>query len=100
MPYDNPSLQVTADHQIKIVPAPIGKPGDGEVLLHVKCTGICGSDIHFWKAGAIGTLKVEGDCVLGHEASGIVLKVGHGVKDFKTGNELFSSCLRSCVSTD
>jgi L-iditol 2-dehydrogenase len=38
----NPSLQVTADHQIKMEEAPIGKPGHGEVLLHIKCTGICG----------------------------------------------------------
>jgi hypothetical protein len=42
MPYDNPSLQVTADQQIKVVQAPIGSPGYGDVLLHVKCTGICG----------------------------------------------------------
>lgn len=42
MPYDNPSMQVTADHQIKVVQAPIGSPGYGDVLLHVKCTGICG----------------------------------------------------------
>lgn len=39
---ENPSLQVTADHQIKMVPAPILKPGPNEVLLHVKATGICG----------------------------------------------------------
>ena len=42
MPYDNPSLQVTADHQIKLVQAPIGNTGYGDVLLHVKCTAICG----------------------------------------------------------
>lgn len=39
---ENPSLQVTADHQIKMVSAPILKPGPSEVLLHVKATGICG----------------------------------------------------------
>ncbi|CAD0111879.1 unnamed protein product, partial [Aureobasidium uvarum] len=78
----NPSLQVTADHQIKMAEAPIEKPGYGEVLLHIKCTGICGSDIHFWKTGRIGPLIVESDCVLGHEASGVVLKLGEGVKDF------------------
>jgi hypothetical protein len=38
----NPSLQVTADHKIKMVDAPISKPGRGEVLLHIKATGICG----------------------------------------------------------
>lgn len=39
---DNPSLQVTADHKIKMVKAPIHRPKQGEVLLHIKATGICG----------------------------------------------------------
>jgi L-iditol 2-dehydrogenase len=38
----NISLQVTADHQIKMEEAPVHEPGPGEVLLHVKATGICG----------------------------------------------------------
>jgi L-iditol 2-dehydrogenase len=48
-------------------------------------TGCCSSDIHFWKTGAIGSLKVEGDCILGHEAAGIVLKCGDGVTNLKPG---------------
>ncbi|KAH0384468.1 sorbitol dehydrogenase, partial [Aureobasidium melanogenum] len=84
----NPSLQVTADHQIKMAEAPIEQPGHGEVLLHIKCTGICGSDIHFWKSGRIGPLIVESDCILGHEASGVVLKLGEGVNDLVVGDRV------------
>ena len=40
----NPSLQVTADHKIKMLEAPILRPGPGDVLLHIKVTGICGYD--------------------------------------------------------
>ena len=43
------------------------------------------SDMHFWKAGRIGSLVVEGDCILGHEAAGVVLKLGDGVKDLQIG---------------
>lgn len=43
------------------------------------------SDIHFWKTGRIGPLIVESDCILGHEASGVVLKLGEGVKDLVVG---------------
>lgn len=32
------------------------------------------SDIHFWRHGRIGSLVVEGDCILGHEAAGVVLR--------------------------
>ncbi|KAF1812253.1 GroES-like protein [Eremomyces bilateralis CBS 781.70] len=84
----NPSIQVTADHQIKQVNAPVYAPGRGEVLLHIKATGVCGSDIHFWKTGRIGSLVVEGDCILGHEAAGIVLKCGEGVTDLKPGDRV------------
>lgn len=43
------------------------------------------SDIHFWKTGRIGSLVVEGDCILGHEAAGVVLQVGEGVNNLKPG---------------
>lgn len=42
----NPSLQVTADHQLKQVEAPIMIPGKGEALVHIKATGICGYARH------------------------------------------------------
>ncbi|PTB38815.1 uncharacterized protein TrAFT101_006844 [Trichoderma asperellum] len=84
----NPSLQATADHRLKLVEAPVPEPGRGEVLLHVKATGICGSDVHFWKSGRIGSLVFEGDCILGHEAAGVVLKCGEGVTNVKPGDRV------------
>ncbi|RYP66716.1 hypothetical protein DL771_007649 [Monosporascus sp. 5C6A] len=86
--YRNPSLQVTADHNLKLVDAPIEEPGPGEVTLQVKCSGICGSDIHLWKSGRIGSLEVKGDCILGHEAAGVILKCGEGVTDLKIGDRV------------
>lgn len=43
------------------------------------------SDIHFWKHGRIGTLVFEGDCIIGHEAAGVVLRCGEGVTEFQPG---------------
>ncbi|KAI0475560.1 GroES-like protein [Xylariaceae sp. FL0804] len=86
--FKNPSLQVTADHNLKMVDAPIHEPGSGEVTLQIKCSGICGSDMHLWKSGRIGSLEVKGDCILGHEAAGIVLKCGQGVADLKPGDRV------------
>ncbi len=40
--HSNPSLQVTADHSIEMAEAPIEKPGPGDVLIHVRASGICG----------------------------------------------------------
>lgn len=85
MQLENPALFVTADHQIRMEQSPIGEPGPGEVLLHVCCTGICGSDIHFWQHGGIGDITVDGCCVLGHEAAGKVVQVGANVTNVKEG---------------
>lgn len=46
-PLPNPSLQVTADHNLKQEDAPVYAPGYGEVLLHIKATGVCGCVCNF-----------------------------------------------------
>lgn len=86
----NPSLIVTSEHQLKLEDAPVFRPGPGEVLLHIRATGICGSDIHFWKHGRIGDLVVEGDCILGHEAAGEILQLGPGVTGLSVGKHKFN----------
>lgn len=45
-PLPNPSLQVTADHKLKQEEAPVYAPAKGEVLLHIKATGVCGYSAH------------------------------------------------------
>lgn len=87
----NPSLIVTSEHQLILEDAPVFQPGPGEVLLHIRATGICGSDIHFWKYGRIGDLVVEGDCILGHEAAGEILQLGFGVTGLSVGEHKFNS---------
>ncbi|KAH9860839.1 hypothetical protein IAQ61_010573 [Plenodomus lingam] len=87
-PLPNPSLQVTADHNLKQVDAPVYAPAKGEVLLHIKATGVCGSDIHFWKTGRIGPHVIKGDCILGHEAAGVVLACGEGVTTLVPGDRI------------
>ncbi|CUM63860.1 uncharacterized protein PRCAT00001448001 [Priceomyces carsonii] len=85
---NNIALQTTSDHNIEIVNVSIGHPDKGQVLIHVRATGICGSDIHFWKTGAIGELKVLGNCTLGHEAAGDIVGVGEGVRDVQVGDRV------------
>ncbi|OAL03227.1 GroES-like protein [Phaeosphaeriaceae sp. SRC1lsM3a] len=84
----NPSLVVTSDHTIRMEEASVLEPGAGEVLLHVRTSGICGSDVHFWRHGCIGDLTVDGDCILGHEASGDVVKLGPGVIGLTVGDRV------------
>ncbi|NXX99725.1 DHSO dehydrogenase, partial [Centropus bengalensis] len=59
-----------------------------EVLLRMHSVGICGSDVHYWQHGRIGDFVVKAPMVLGHEASGTVVKVGSGVTHLKPGDRV------------
>ncbi|KAK4503443.1 hypothetical protein PRZ48_004358 [Zasmidium cellare] len=58
------------------------------VIVNVKWTGICGSDVHYWVHGAIGQFIVKAPMVLGHESSGVVTEVGSQVKSLKVGDRV------------
>jgi len=54
----------------------------------MKAVGICGSDVHYWTHGAIGDFIVREPLILGHEASGEVVKIGEKVKNLKVGDRV------------
>jgi len=60
----------------------------GEVTIAIKSTGICGSDVHFWHAGCIGPMIVDGDHILGHESSGIIVAKHPSVKTHNVGDRV------------
>ncbi|KAI1323220.1 hypothetical protein F5Y16DRAFT_412757 [Xylariaceae sp. FL0255] len=60
----------------------------GEVTIAIKSTGICGSDVHFWHAGCIGPMIVEGDHILGHESAGQIIAVHPSVTHLKVGDRV------------
>ncbi|MCF8551831.1 MAG: NAD(P)-dependent alcohol dehydrogenase [Candidatus Nanopelagicales bacterium] len=63
-------------------------PNDNEILIAVRSVGICGSDIHYWADGRIGPYVVEGDLILGHEASGVVSAIGSRVTTLAVGDRV------------
>ncbi|CAE6536979.1 unnamed protein product [Rhizoctonia solani] len=73
---------------------------DNEVLVEVKKTGICGSDVHYLTHGRIGDFVVNAPMVLGHESSGVVFKVGSKVKDLKPGDQVALEPGQSCATCE
>jgi hypothetical protein len=57
---------------LRIEERPVPAPGRREVLVEIRAVGVCGSDVHYFEDGRIGSFVVEGPLVLGHEASGVV----------------------------
>ncbi len=47
-------------------------PGAGEALVRVTAVGICGSDVHWWKEGHIGSDWIVEPLILGHECAGVI----------------------------
>lgn len=62
---------------------------EGEVFIAVKSTGICGSDVHFWRHGHIGpTMVVRNNHILGHESAGIIISVHNTVTHLRSGDRV------------
>lgn len=81
----NLAIATNPAHDLLTQELPIPKPGPHDCLVHVRATGICGSDVHFWKEGRIGSSVIEQDCGLGHESAGVVIETGKEVKGVEVG---------------
>ncbi|PVH68645.1 L-arabinitol 4-dehydrogenase [Cadophora sp. DSE1049] len=94
---ENVSVYTNPNHELHLQSGSIPAAGPGQCLVHVRATGICGSDVHFWKKGHIGDMVVTGENGLGHESAGVVLKVGPGVTRFKPGDRVAIECGIPCM---
>ena len=69
-------------NDIRIEEMPVPEIGPGELLVRIKASGICGSDVmHWYRAG-------RGPVVLGHEIAGEVVAAGEEVGTFKAGDRV------------
>jgi len=85
---DNPSFVLRAIEEVAYEQRPIPEISPDEVLVEVRKTGICGSDVHYLVEGRIGDFIVNNPMVLGHESAGIIHKVGSNVKHLKAGDRV------------
>ena len=67
-------------------------PRAGEVLMHVKATGLCHSDLHVYE----GKVPWQFPVLLGHEAAGVVVECGPGVTKFKRGDHVIPFLIPHC----
>ncbi len=78
---------------IVIEDVPVPEPGEGEVLVEVKATGLCGSDVD----GYTGHHPmIQWPIILGHECSGLVAKLGPGVEGWTVGDAVVVEPFFTC----
>ncbi len=71
-----------ARETIEIEEVPVPEPREGQVLVEVRATGLCGSDVD----GYLGRHPmIKWPIILGHECSGVVAALGPGVEAWKIG---------------
>ncbi|ENN79689.1 hypothetical protein YQE_03869, partial [Dendroctonus ponderosae] len=85
---DNLTAVLYGINDIRLEQRPIPVPKDDQVLLQMAVVGICGSDVHYLVHGSIGPFVVKKPMIIGHEASGTVVKVGKNVKHLQPGDQV------------
>ena len=85
--------------EIRDVPDPqIAAPDD--VLVRIDAVGVCGSDVHYYTTGAIGSQKIVYPWTVGHECAGTVLEVGNAVSGLPHGQRVAIDPLKTCGQCD
>lgn len=85
--------------EMRDVPEPsIVNPNDVKIKMTV--VGICGSDIHYYTQGQIGSQIVSYPFAVGHEGAGVVAEVGPAVKRVKPGDAIAIEPAMPCWKCD
>lgn len=80
---------ITEDHKLRLGSVDDPALGEGQLLLAVAISGICGTDLHLVHSAPAGL-------VLGHEFTGTVERVGPGVSGFERGDQVCSVPAMGC----
>ena len=95
------SMALTGFYEIGMIstPDPVIRNVE-DVLIRVTHMGVCGSDMHYYTTGRIGSNRVEDPFVLGHEGSGVVEHTGNGVRGLSKGQRIAIEPAMACRECD
>ena len=83
-------------NEVGIVERPIPEPGPNDAIVKTTLAMVCTSDVHT-VAGGLGDIQ---DRVLGHEAVGIIYKLGSAVQGFKEGDRVAVNAITPCYKCE
>jgi L-iditol 2-dehydrogenase len=95
------AMMLTGIRQMEMsdVPEP-ALVNSNEVKIRMSVVGICGSDIHYYTQGNIGSQKVQYPFAVGHEGAGVVVEVGKAVTKVKPGDKIAIEPAMPCWECD
>ncbi|WP_207569035.1 alcohol dehydrogenase catalytic domain-containing protein [Mycobacterium decipiens] len=77
---------------ISVIELDLDQPGSGEVLVRIEAAGVCHSDLSVVDGNRVRPVPM----LLGHEAAGIVERIGAGVDDIAVGQRVVLVFLPRC----
>jgi threonine 3-dehydrogenase len=78
--------KVRAGQGLDLIEAPIPSPGINDVLIKVKKTSICGTDVHIYNWDAWAAKTIQPPMIIGHEFVGVVEAIGSNVHNCRPGD--------------
>ena len=94
-------MKLTGIRQMEMMEVPTPAiANDDDVLIKMQTIGVCGSDVHYYETGQIGSQVVDYPFAVGHEGAGIVAAVGPAVTDVTPGDRIAIEPAMSCGKCD
>ena len=90
------SLVIHAAGDLRVEDRPGERPGPGQVQVRIATGGICGSDLHYYRNGGFGPVRLKEPMILGHEVAGHVTALGESVEGLAVGQLVAVSPSRPC----
>jgi L-iditol 2-dehydrogenase len=81
-------MRLYGPQDMRLEEEPRPEPGPGEALVRVRAVGVCGSDVHYYVDGHIGTSVPTFPFVLGHEFAGEIAALGPGTEGPPVGTRV------------
>ena len=95
------AMQLTGIREMEMVDVPDPAiRNENDVLIKMLSIGVCGSDIHYYVSGKIGSQVVQYPFTVGHEGAGRVIEVGKGVTHVKPGDRVAVEPAMPCGECD
>jgi L-idonate 5-dehydrogenase len=94
------TCRIHAKEDLRVEAAAQPEVGPGQVLIRLGAGGICGSDLHYYFDGKNGSFVIREPLIPGHEASGVVARIGADVTRVQPGDKIAVSPSQACGRCD
>ena len=82
------AVKIPCKETVKVVEEPVPEPGPGQVLVRMKASALCRSDLHRYHGSNLFDDDDNANITPGHEPCGVVEKLGAGVTRVKPGDRV------------